>query len=281
MIELDTRLNAYRPDLADARLLGRIEAERFVEGRVMQVLNPLVSIHKAPRFDAIQISQALMGEMLRVFEEREGWAFVQLERDGYVGYVSANALTPHVKSPTHRIAVASTLLYSAPDIKSQPVSIITMNSAVAVTGGDERFAQLDNGRFAHRAHLKPVGEPERDHVKVAEMFRHAPYYWGGKSVHGLDCSGLIQLSLEACGMNCPRDSDMQEKSVGTALLLNDLDGLKRGDLVFWAGHAGIMVDERTVLHANGHHMMTVTEPLREAVKRIAATDNQVTSIKRL
>jgi cell wall-associated NlpC family hydrolase len=281
MADLDTRLNAYRPGLADVRLHGRVKAERFVEGREMQVANPVVAVHKAPRFDAMQITQALMGETLRVFEVHEGWAFAQLDRDGYVGYVSADALVSPVTPVTHRIAVPSTILYPAPDIKSHPIAVITMNATVAVTGGDEKFALIPNGRFVYRRHLKPMGEAERDFVAVAEMFRHAPYYWGGKSVHGLDCSALVQLALEACGADCPRDTDMQEQSLGRKLLVNDLDGLSRGDIVFWTGHTGIMTDERTLLHANGFHMTTVTEPLREAVDRIATSGNQVTSIKRL
>ncbi len=281
MSELDPRLYAYRPDLADSRLKDRVSAGRFVEGRRLQVINPLIGVHKAPRFDAMQTSQALMGETLRVFEVQEGWAFIQLERDGYVGYVSAGALSSNVASPTHRIAMPSTFLYPAPNIKSQPVTVLTMNVTVTVTGGDEKFAQISGGQFVCRRHLKPVGEPERDFVAVAEMFIHAPYYWGGKSVHGLDCSGLLQLALEACGIACPRDTDMQEERLGKQLLVNDLDGLIRGDIVFWKSHAGIMTDERTLLHSNGYHMTTLTEPLREAVARIGASGNQVTSIKRL
>ncbi|MGH6854111.1 MAG: C40 family peptidase [Aestuariivirga sp.] len=281
MTELDRRLHAYRSDLADARLLGRIVAERFVEGRLMQMADPLIAIHKAPRFDAMQISQALMGETVRVFEVQEGWAFAQLERDGYVGYVSADALSLNVVTPTHRLAVPLSFLYTAPDIKAQPAVAITMNAALTITGGDEKFAQTSDGRFVYRRHLKPVGEPESDFVAVAEMFRNAPYYWGGKSVHGFDCSGLVQLALEACGMECPRDTDMQERQLGSRLALNDLDNLKRGDLVFWTGHTGVMLDTRNLLHANGYHMMTVVEPLAEAVARIGATGNPVTSVRRL
>lgn len=281
MTELDPRLHAYRPDLADSRLKDRVSAGRFVEGHRMQLVNPLLGLHAAPRFDSRQTSQALMGETLRVFEDKEGWAFIQLERDGYVGYVSASALSSSVAEPTHRIAVPSTYLYSEPNIKSQPAVVVTMNAVVTVSGGEEKFARLADGRFIYRRHLKPVGEMERDFVAVAEMFLHAPYYWGGKSIHGLDCSGLLQLALEACGVECPRDTDMQEEQVGKRLHVNGMEGLSRGDIVFWKGHTGIMTDERTLLHSNGYHMTTLAEPLRDAIARIAASGNQVTSIKRL
>lgn len=280
MTKLDPRLHAIRPDLADASLSGQVDASRFAEPKLMQVIEPVIGVHKAPRFDAMQLTQALMGETVKVYDEQEGWAWVQLERDGYVGYVNANALTASVVAPTHRVAVPSTFMYPEPNLKTQPAVGVTMNAQVAVVGGDEKFARLSSDRFIFAAHLKPVDVFEPDFVAVAEMFRHVPYYWGGKSVQGLDCSGLVQLSLEACGRAAPRDSDMQEETLGQRLMVNDLDTLTRGDLVFWNGHVGIMTDSATLLHANGHHMMVVAEPLKQAVDRIAARYGHITSIKR-
>lgn len=281
MSKLDPRLNAYRPDVADARLAGQVVAERFVEGSRMQVIEPVIPVHKAPRFDAMQISQALLGETVRVFAEQEGWAFVQLETDGYVGYVSGNALSHMIMLPTHRVAVPSTPLYTAPDLKSQPVQFAYLNSAVTVKADDGKYSRLSDGRFVWSGHLKPIGEHAADFVAVAEQFIHVPYYWGGKSVQGLDCSGLVQLSLEAAGKPVLRDSDMQERSLGVVIDAADLGNLRRGDLVFWSGHVGIMTDARTLLHANGHHMLTVKEPIGEAVDRIARSYGHITSIKRL
>ena len=280
MIKLDPRLHAHRPDLADAALAGKVEAERFVEPRLMQVIEPVVTVHKAPRFDAMQLTQALFGETVKLFHEEEGWAWVQLAKDGYVGYVNGNALSPHVVAPTHRVAVPSTFMYPDANLKTLPAIHLTLNAQVAITAENGAYSQLSNGRFVFTAHLKHVDEVEPDFVAVAELFRHVPYYWGGKSVQGLDCSGLVQLSLEACGMKALRDSDMQEATLGARLMVNDLDGLKRGDLVFWNGHVGIMTDEKTLLHANGHHMMVVAEPLKDAVDRIAARYGQMTSIRR-
>lgn len=280
MSKLDPRLHAFRPDLADAALAGRVESRRFVEPRPMQVIEPVVTLHKAPRFDAMQLTQALFGEEVKLFHEEEGWAWVQLARDGYVGYVNGNALSPHMVTPTHRVAVPSTFMYPDANLKSLPAITLTLNAQVRVVAESGAFSQLSNNRFVFSAHLKPAGEVERDFVAVAEMFRHVPYYWGGKSVQGLDCSGLVQLALEACGRPSLRDSDMQEQTLGETLLVNDLDALKRGDLVFWNGHVGIMTDDRTLLHANGHHMMVVAEPLKDAVDRIAARYGQMTSIRR-
>lgn len=278
MTSPDPRLNAWRPDLADLRLQGRVVAERFVEGRFMQVSDPVVGLFRGPRADARQVSQALMGERVLVFDMEEGWAWGQLETDGYVGYLAEHALSSDIVEPTHRVVVPSTFLYPEPDLKSQPALQVTLNAAVTITGADGNFSRLADGRFAFTAHLKLLGEFAADFVAVAEKFLHVPYYWGGKSVRGLDCSGLVQLALQACGMTCARDSDMQERDLGKAIPANDLDGLRRGDLVFWNGHVGIIRDAETLLHANGHHMLTVAEPLREAIARIPSP---ITAIKRL
>ena len=281
MSSIDPRLHAIRPDIADARLSEAAGGARLVEGELREVAAPLLSLHREPRFDSRLDTQALMGERVRVFDAQEGWAWLQLESDDYVGYAAQDDLIALRKVPTHRIAVPSTFMFPAPDIKSQPTVTLTMNARVAVIGGDERFAHLANGRFVVVTHLKPLSESEVDFVAVAEAYRHVPYLWGGKSVLGLDCSGLVQLSLQASGLICPRDSDMQEAQLGSPLPKDDLAGLQRGDLVFWDGHVGIMTDDRMLLHANGHFMQVTLEPLLTAVERIAARHGKVTSIKRL
>ena len=281
MNKIDPRLNALRGDIADVRLAGVAKGARLVEGEVREVAVPLLSLYSEPRFDARLGTQGLMGERVRVFDMHEGWAWLQLEADGYVGYAAQDDLALLQVETTHRIAVPSTFMFPAPDIKSQPVVTVTMNARVAVIGGDERFAHLANGRFIIARHLKPLDESEPDFVAVADAFRHVPYLWGGKSVLGLDCSGLVQLSLEAAGQSSPRDSDMQEAQLGLALPKDDLSGLKRGDLVFWEDHVGIMTDAQMLLHANGHFMQVTHEPLATAVERIARRSGRITAIKRL
>lgn len=281
MTALDRRLNAYRDDVADLRLEGKVQAARFSDGTAMSLRVPVASLRKAPRFDAPQLTEALLGETLRVFAEDEGWAFVQLDGDGYVGYLSSDALGPPGEAPTHKVVVPSTFIYPEPSIKAQPADILPMLAAVAVTGTDGKFARLADGRFAFAAHLAPLATFESDPVAVAERFLHAPYYWGGKTVHGLDCSGLVQLALAACGIAALRDTDMQEESLGVPLPREAITEARRGDLVFWKGHVGIVRDPATLLHATGHTMQVVLEPLVAAVTRIAAGGDPVTSIRRL
>jgi cell wall-associated NlpC family hydrolase len=267
---MDKRLNAFRPDLADIALKGQVEAGLYTHGIKMRVIAPVASVRREPRFDAMQTTQALFGEDAMVFDVREGWAWVQLVRDRYVGYVSREALTEKVERPTHRVTVPSTHLYPEPSIKSQPATVLPMHATFAAEISDS-FLRLGN-RFVYAPHAAPIHARDADPAAIAGRFFNVPYYWGGKTFHGLDCSGLVQLSLQACGIEAPRDSDMQEQALGKPVA-----DTRRNDLVFWKGHVGIMWDEATLLHANGHHMMVVKEPLADAVKRIG----EPTSIKRL
>ena len=277
---MDKRLHVYRPDLADARLKGQVEADRFVSGTAKQFVAPCMPVYRAPQHDSLQLTQALMGETALVFEEKDGWAWVQLEHDKYVGYVRSESLSVEVQPTTHRVCVASTLIYPKPDLKTQPAIFIPMNAQLCVIGEHGHYSELAKGGFVFTKHIS-ADVTSSDYVAIAEKFLNVTYLWGGKTQSGLDCSGLVQTALQACGISCPRDADMQEKELGTALQINDLDGLKRGDLVFWEGHVGIMYDESNLIHSNGFHMQTVIEPLKLAATRIADSDKPITSLKRL
>ena len=280
MADLDPRLHAFRPDLADVKLQDRVVAKKFAAGVPMEVVVPIAPLHREASVTAMQTTQALFGERLMAFEIADDWIWGQLTRDGYVGYIAKTDVSQELTNPTHRVSVPATFLYPLPDIKSQPPVSLPMNARLAIVESDEKFSKLANGRHVYTKHIRLLSETEADFVGVAEKFLHVPYYWGGKTSQGLDCSGLVQTALEACGTFSPRDTDMQETQLGQSVLINDLDGLRRGDLIFWNGHVGIMADQKTLLHANGHHMMTVKEPLSEAVARIAGTYGQVTSIRR-
>lgn len=279
---LDPRTHAYRGDLAAVSLKGQVDAPEYAKGGRRQVMEGVTALRREPRHDAPLETELLFGEAVTVYDEREGWAWAQAESDCYVGYVSADALGQSAFEPTHRVGALRTFLYPAPDIKSPPLELLSMNALVAVERAEGRFAVLKDGRFAVAAHLAPLGEYEKDFVAVAERFLGTPYLWGGRTSIGLDCSALIQLALQSVGISCPRDTDMQEKSLGEALPdPNDQSAFRRGDLVFWKGHVGVMLDGKCILHANAHHMATAVEPVAEAITRIASAESPVTSVRRL
>jgi cell wall-associated NlpC family hydrolase len=278
-MNLDPRLNAFRPDLADEMLRGQVEAERFVSGELSEIAEPVLSLHREPRFDSRRMSELLYGERVKVFAVDEGWAWVKAANDGYVGYVPASGLSREIKSSSHRITVPSTFMYPAPDIKSCPEVPLPMNARVELVETADKFARLRNGLFVFAAHLKPLTATEEDFVAVAEKFLHAPYLWGGKTLRGLDCSGLLQVSLQAAGIPCPRDTDMQEKQLGHPL--EDRYALRRGDLIFWQDHVGIMADAGGLLHANAHSMQVTLEPVSTVITRIAMSGGKMTAVKRL
>ena len=277
----DPRRHAYRASLAAESLRGRVEAPRYVEGVRRQVEASSLPLRREPRFDAILDSEALFGETLTLFDESEGWAWVQLARDGYVGYLPSEGLTSAVTTPTHRVAALRTYVYASPDIKTPPLALLSLNALLSGAGEEGRFLALQSGGFVIAEHVRKLDEPSRDFVDVALGFRGTPYLWGGRTSLGVDCSGLVQLAGEAAGLSCPRDADMQANEVGRQLDWQGPDALARGDLVFWDGHVGIMTGAQDLVHASAYQMMVVEEPLAEARARIASSKGgEITGVRR-
>ena len=270
----DKRLTPARADLAAAHLKGAVDAPRYAEGENFSVCIGRASLRVRPSHDAAQDSEFLFGEQVTVYEDKGGWAWVQGKNDLYVGYVRADSLGD-IMAGTLRISALMAPVFPAADLKTPVRDMLPMNAVVPVLGRDGDYVNIGKG-FVHQRHLAP--EVEKDFVSIAERFVGAPYVWGGKTAAGLDCSGLIQTALHAVGKAAPRDTDMMEKALGEAVALSDA---KRGDLIFWKGHMGVMLDEARLLHANAFHMAVATESLAEAVARIEKTAGPVTSVKRL
>ncbi|MEX0923220.1 MAG: NlpC/P60 family protein [Rhodovibrionaceae bacterium] len=262
---LDPRLNAFRPDLADWQLEGRVEAARFVEGTPAQVRAGVASLRRRPEDTAPQDSQLLSGEMVTVFEDNAGadgaWAWVQNWSDRYVGYVRAEALTAETAPATHSVKVLRTPVYPEPDIKTPVLDWLTMSGQTAVTGERGRFSELAGSGWVFSAHLAEGDETEPDYVATARHFLGAPYLWGGKESLGLDCSGLVQVALHRAGLRCLRDTPQQENDQSLGQALPPVTAPVYGDLIFWKGHVALALDSETVLHASGGPMLTTIEPL--------------------
>jgi cell wall-associated NlpC family hydrolase len=277
----DSRLTPARPDLAAKHLQGRVAAARYVEGTEYEVVDPQAPMRRAPAPDAALETEALQGERVTVYEiSDEGWAWGQLQADGYVGWLPASALAPPGPAPTHKVAALRTLVFPGPSIKIPPLEALPFGARLAVARRHDAFAVTSRNGHVPARHLAGLDANETDFVAVAERFVGTPYLWGGKSNAGIDCSGLVQVSLTACGIACPRDSDMQEEAIGTPIDPASGD-LRRGDLVFWPGHVAIVRDEGTLLHANAFHMAVVLEPLAVALDRIRLGGSELRSVKRL
>ncbi len=271
----DQRLTPANVRVAASALKGFVDAPAYVEGLLKSVVQPLVNLCAAP--NGPRNRQLLLGAQVTVFEEYEGWAFIQ-SVDGYVGYVTATSLGPHV-AVTHFVATPATHAYLSEDFKSPDLMRLSFGARVAVLDERKKYFETPQG-FIPKKHLRPMSQPFSDPVTVAQLHFGVPYLWGGNAIDGIDCSGLVAAALLACGIACPADSDLQRAQLGTPL---DKDApLQRGDLVFWKGHVGLMVDEHILIHANAHHMSTVYEPIDRAILRIATQgDGDVLIRKRL
>ena len=283
MSDFDHRVTPARADLAAKHLEGQVTAARYVDGRVFEVIEPQAPLRGEPRPDAPLATEALKGEWVTIYDSNaEGWAWGQLQADGYVGWLPANALVAPGPAPTHKVAALRTFAFSEPSIKSPPLEALPLGARLAVARFDDRMAVTRTGAYVPAPHLVPLGNDESDFVAVAERFLGVPYLWGGKTALGLDCSGLVQVALTACGMPCPRDSDMQEMALGAPdHAAPEHYRSKRGDLIFWKGHVAIARDHETLIHANAFHMAVAIEPIAEAVARIRASGSAITGVRRV
>ena len=277
----DPRLTPARPEVAAKYLEGKVKAARFVEGEVFEVVEAVAPLRSGPYADAELATEALKGERVTVYDRNgEGFAWGQLNSDGYVGWLPDAALARPAASPTHKVTALRTFAFPGPSIKLAPAETLSLGSKLTITREDGDFAVTHDGRYLPHRHLGLLDAMEKDFVAVAERFVGTPYLWGGKSSLGIDCSGLVQVSLNAAGTGCPRDSDMQRDGLGRALT-SDAHRLQRGDLIFWKGHVAIVRDAETIVHANAHHMATAIENTREAIARIKTAGSDVMAIKRL
>jgi len=278
----DPRLTPARPDLAAKYLEGKIEAARFVTGEEFEISDAIAPLRGEPSADAMLSTQALKGERVTIYDRNgEGWAWGQLTSDGYVGWLPDSALAKPIAAPTHKIIALRTFAFPGPSIKLQPVDTLVMGTKITVEREDGPFVVTRDGRYLPLQHVGDIDSNAADFVAVAEQFAGTPYLWGGKSSLGIDCSGLVQVSLNAAGTGCPRDSDMQQDGLGRTLHPAESKKLQRGDLIFWKGHVAIVRDADTLVHANAHHMATVIENTRDAIARIKAAGSEITAIKRL
>lgn len=275
---LDPRLHAYRPDLADLRLKGRVEAERFVAGEVARVVGGVVPLCRSP--GGALDTQLLFGEAVEIFEEREGWAWVQAEQDRYVGYTPAAGLKRGRVSPTHRVSALLTFRFSEASIKSPPLDHLSLGTPLQAVDEHDRFLELADGGFVYAPHAELPQVRHADWVSTAERFLELPYLWGGRSALGLDCSGLVQTVLRLAGIACPRDTYQQFDSPALGAVLPPEAPLHRGDLVFSPGHVAIASGAETLVHANAFHLAVAHEPLVAFRRRLAQRDEAITRIRR-
>lgn len=284
---LDPRLNAFRDDLADESLRGKVEASAYSAGTRYRNGAAVVPLRRTPGRDAPVDTEILFGETIRVFDRANGWAWCQAETDAYTGYVPVEVLREPGLPATHRVAVLASPLYPEAELRRPAITLLSLGSAVRIVGHavvrDLEYALLEDGTAVVASHLVPVDQAlDSDFVRIAERFVGLPYLWAGRSGRGVDCSGLLQLALQLSGAEALRDTDMQERSLGTEIERPDaLSSLRRGDLIFWKGHVAIVSGTNEILHASGYHMLVAKDPLDTVVDRLEGKGLPITSIRRL
>ena len=238
----DRRLTPARADLAADHLRGLVDAPRYAKDR-RSGLSPQARRSGAPPTRARRWKpRRSTAKPSTVFDESGGWAWAQLDRDGYVGYLPAAALGAPA---SRRIGSQRCAPTPIPGPASSSRRAWRYRSARGLRSWAARAISRSRKTdcISGSRHLAETGSREPDYVAVAERFLETPYLWGGRTSEGIDCSGLVQTALVAAGVAAPRDSDMQEAALGEPIAIDD-QPLARGDLVFWKGHVGVMRDPR-------------------------------------
>ncbi|MCR8724226.1 C40 family peptidase [Frigidibacter sp. ROC022] len=275
---MDRRITPFSGRVAASHLRGQVAAELYIDPEPHQARgNPFL----LDRPEGARDRQLLSGDALDLYERRDGWAYVRAAKDGYCGWLPETALAP--PGPvTHRVAVRTTWAYPAPSSRQAALFDLHFGARVQQLAAEDGWSEISCAGlrgFVPSGHLKPADSVETDPVAVARLFLGTPYVWAGNSGFGIDCSGLVQAALLACGIACPGDSDLQEAALGRALEKDA--ALRPGDLMFWKGHVALVADPGTLIHAYGHAMLVGYEPIATAVPRILAQGEPVSSCRRL
>lgn len=276
---IDRRRFPSNGRVAHDSLKDKVEGVSFVSGLEKQIIEPVVGLHKEP--NGPMDRQLVYGDRFLELDQdhNTGFSFGQMLSDQYVGYVKTHALG-NIGPTTHKVRALNAHIYPKANIKTVPVMTIPLGAKLNVMDNENGFVQLSSGGFVPVQAVTLIADYEHDPIDVAKKFLNVAYLWGGDSYCGIDCSGLIQAAFSGCGIFSPRDSDMQEKELGS--LLPDDAVLQTNDLVFWPGHVGMMIDAQNIIHANAHHMRVTIEPLTKVSNRILkAEGKKISSIKRI
>ena len=257
----DSRTTPFSGRVALDTLRGQVTAEAFVKGAQTYVTQAMADLSATPG-GALE-RQLPWGTGFVVVDNAPAWVFGQSDRGGYCGWLRESAIAAGAV-PTHWVQSLATHAYPEPRVQAAPAQWLSHGSRVVVGAVQGAWAHTDAG-FIPASHLRKIGDWATDPVAVAEQFLGVPYLWGGNGAGGLDCSGLVQAALLACGRDCPGDSD-QQRALGDLVT----DTPQRGDLMFWKGHVAMVSAPDQIIHANGHTMSVAYEGLTAAVTRIAA-----------
>ena len=236
----------------------------------MNIIKPSTPMRLRPKHNSSLETECLFGEIVEIIDSNMDWYLCKLATDKYLGWVNNKDLGS-LPLPTHRVISLRSFLYETKDIKSKLIQYVPLGSQLSVKSINDKWAVVflsennNDVAYIRSDDIISIDQVISDWVSIAELCVSTPYKWGGRDTIGMDCSALLQLSYQTYGQIIPRNTAEQVKLKKTTL--KNFDNLKRGCVVFWEGHVGIMTDKINCIHANAFHMKIVIEPLINIIHR--------------
>ncbi len=237
----------------------------------MNIIKPSASMKSKPNETSSLETECLFGETIEILDEYFDWVYCRLITDNYYGWVKKGNLG-RIKTATHRVINKRTFIYKEENAKSEIFLYVPLGSNLSINKVKSDWAEVlfllnNNSKFGYVPikHIVKINHKIMDWVSIAQQLEGTPYRWGGRDTLGIDCSALLQLSYQTYNQNIPRNTS--EQVALDKEQVNDIKNLKRGCVVFWKGHTGIMIDNLNCIHANAYHMKTITEPLVDIIDR--------------